>query len=275
MTGTLNAPITAATEIRVQALQKSFGDHLVLNGMALEIEKGEMVAVVGRSGCGKTVLLNHILGLMTPDSGHVWVADNEMDGAPLVDVTQFEDAIEIARIHTHWGVVFQRNALFSGSVFENLALWLREVKNLRSDGITEIARAVLTSVTLPVTADFLESEAASLSGGMAKRLAIARALSMDPVVLFYDEPTTGLDPVSAAEIQDLILATHQGGAITTIIITHDKDLLSRLGPRTVMLHEGRVYFDGSFEEFRSANSEIIRPYFVSMPTLHGRAPDFH
>lgn len=270
----------ATTEIRVQALQKSFGDNRVLNGMDLEIEKGELVAVVGRSGCGKTVLLNHILGLITPDSGHVWVADNAMDGAPLVDITQFEDAIEIARIHTHWGVVFQRNALFSGSVFENLALWLREVKNFESDAITEIARAVLTSVALPVTADFLESDAASLSGGMAKRLAIARALSMDPVVLFYDEPTTGLDPVSAAEIQNLILATHQdrqqsSGTVTTIIITHDKDLLSRLHPRTVMLHEGRVYFDGSFEDFRAASSEIIRPYFASMPTLHGKAPDFH
>ena len=157
MTETLNAPITAATEIRVQALQKSFGDNRLLNGMELKIEKGEMVAVVGRSGCGKTVLLNHILGLMTPDSGHVWVADNEIDVAPLVDVTQFEDAIEIARIHTHWDVVFQRNALFSGSVFENLALWLREVRNLKSDAITKIARAVLTSVALPVTADFLES----------------------------------------------------------------------------------------------------------------------
>ena len=115
---------------------------------------------------------------------------------------------------------------------------------------------------------------------MAKRLAIVRALSMNSAVLFYDEPTTGLDPVSAAEIQGLILAMHQDGqqsdgAMTTIIITHDKDLLNRLEPRTVMLHEGRVYFDGSFEDFRSTNSEIIRPYFAAMPTLHGRAPDFH
>ncbi len=177
MTETLNAQITAATETRVQALQKSFGDNRVLNGMELKIEKGEKVAVVGRSGCGKTVLLNHILELMTPDSGHVWVADNEIDGAPLVDVTQFEDAIVIARIHTHWGVVFQRNALFPGSVFEILALWLREVRNLKSDAITKIARA----------------------------------LSMNPAVLFYNEPSTGLDPVSAAEIQGLILAMHQDG----------------------------------------------------------------
>jgi phospholipid/cholesterol/gamma-HCH transport system ATP-binding protein len=276
----LHASMPGCTEIRVQAVQKSFGDNGVLNGMELEIEKGEMVAVVGRSGCGKTVLLNLILGLMKPDSGDVWVADNKTNGAPLVDVTQFEDAIGIARIQTHWGVVFQSNALFSGSVFENLALWLREVKNLDPGAITEIARAVLGSVDLPITPKFLDSDAASLSGGMAKRLAIACALSMDPVVLFYDEPTTGLDPVTAIEIQELILTTHQGGqqsdgAITTIIITHDKDLLSRLGPRTVMLHEGRVYFDGSFEDFRGASSEIIRPYFASMPTLHGRAPDFH
>jgi phospholipid/cholesterol/gamma-HCH transport system ATP-binding protein len=106
---------------------------------------------------------------------------------------------------------------------------------------------------------------------MAKRLAVARALSMDPMVVFYDEPTTGLDPTSASQIQDLVLATHfERDDRTTIIITHDKDLLSRLQPRTVMMYEGRVYFDGPFEAFEASDSAIIRPYFHLMPVLHQR-----
>jgi len=128
---------------------------------------------------------------------------------------------------------------------------------------------------LPADDDFLDSSVDSLSGGMAKRLAIARALSMDPKVIFYDEPTTGLDPASAAQVQDLIQQTHEAEAPgrpqrTTLIITHDKDLLRRLQPQIVMLHEGRVSFDGSFDAFEASTSSIIRPYFDLMPTLQKR-----
>jgi phospholipid/cholesterol/gamma-HCH transport system ATP-binding protein len=214
-----------------------------------------------------------VLGLLAPDAGCVMVADHGVPGAPLVDLTEMEEA-EIDRLHAHWGVVFQRNALFSGTVFDNIALWLREVKNLEDDEIAPIAAQVLTAVALPADTDFLDNDAASLSGGMAKRLAIARALSMSPRVMFYDEPTTGLDPTTAAQIQDLVLNTHFDQAPesppTTIIVTHDKDLLQRLHPRTVMLHEGRVYFDGTFEAFQASNSPIIRPYFDLMPALQLR-----
>ena len=264
-----------AVEIRVEGLCRAFDDHHVLRGVDLEIHRGEVVAVVGGSGCGKTVLLNHILGLLSPDAGRVLVADHGPPGTPLVDPSLLNDA-ELDTIHTHWGVVFQNNALFSGTVYDNISLWLEEVKELGDDAITPIARSVLTAVALPIDDDFLNTDTNDLSGGMAKRLAVARALSMEPNVIFYDEPTTGLDPSSALQIQDLILTTHfdrktGDSERTTVIITHDKDLLGRLQPRTVMLHEGRVSFDGPFREFESSGSPLIRPYFDLMPVLHEKA----
>lgn len=259
-----------ASEIHIEGLHKAFGDHRVLRGVDLDIGRGELVAFVGGSGCGKTVLLNNILGQLKPDAGTVAVANHDKDGSPLVDIAQLDD-MELSRLHTHWGVVFQMNALFSGTVFDNIRLWLHEIKQLEDDDIVPIARDVLDAVALASDDGFLETDVNSLSGGMAKRLAVARALSMTPEVIFYDEPTTGLDPTSATQIQDLILSTHEKDAVrsrTTIIITHDKDLLNRLEPRTVMLHEGRVFFDGPFRDFAASSSSIIRPYFDLMPVFH-------
>lgn len=265
-----------ATEIRIEGLHKGFDEHRVLQGVDLEIRRGEILAVVGGSGCGKTVLLNNILGLLTPDAGCVLVADHELADAPLVDLSA-ADETERDRIHTHWGVVFQPNALFSGTVYDNIHLWLNEIRNLEDESIRPIARKVLEAVALPSDDDFLDTDTGSLSGGMAKRLAIARALSMAPKVIFYDEPTTGLDPTSAAQVQDLVFETHferspDEPERTTVIITHDKDLLNRLQPRIVMLYEGKVFFDGPFEDFAGSNSPIVRPYFDLMPVLHQGGP---
>ena len=264
-------------EIRIEGLHKAFDDHRVLRGIDLEIRSGEIVAIVGGSGCGKTVLLNHILGQLKPDRGRVSVADHSQTPPALRDIAGLDDQA-LCDVHTHWGVVFQRNALFSGSVLDNIALWLSDIKNLSDEAIAPIARRVLAAVALPCDDAFLATPTESLSGGMAKRLAVARALAMEPAVMFYDEPTTGLDPTSASQIQDLILATHAGSessaaapARTTLIVTHDKDLLSRLEPRTVMLHDGRVAFDGPFAGFKAATDPIIRPYFDLMPVLHQRA----
>lgn len=259
-------------EIRIEGLHKAFGGNPVLRGIDLTVQRGDCLAIVGGSGCGKTVLLNHILGQLRPDAGRVCVADHSLPDAPLRDLAGLDES-ERDRIRVHWGVVFQRNALFSGTVYENIALWLREVKHFDDAEIVPIARRALAAVALPDDDEFLARAHDELSGGMAKRLAVARALAMEPAVLFYDEPTTGLDPISSAQIHELICATHeapgpQGAPHTSVIITHDKDLLSRLEPRTVMLHDGRVYFDGPFAEFRDSRAPIIRPYFEVMPLLH-------
>jgi len=264
-------------EILIEGLHKSFDCNHILKGIDLTIRRNSIVAIVGGSGCGKTVLLNHILGLLDPDQGRVQVADHDKQGSPLVDLGGLTPN-QIDHIHMHWGVVFQKNALFSGSVYENIELWLSEVKNMENREIMPIARKVLEAVALPQDDDFLDRDVYDLSGGMAKRLAVARALAMKPLVIFYDEPTTGLDPTSAAQIHDLIVSTHDefreaGHDRTTVIITHDKDLLNRLRPRTVMLHEGQVFFDGPLDEFEKSDSPKIRPYFDIMPILQrGQKP---
>lgn len=264
----------AATEILVEDVHKSFNEHGVLTGVTLEINRGDLTAIVGGSGCGKTVLLKHILRQLLPDQGRILIADHERPDHALVDIADLSED-DMDRLRTHWAVVFQRNALFSGSVFENIALWFREVKGLTDGQIRPIAVESLESVGFKDIDSLLNKDRDELSGGMAKRVAVARALSMDPILMFYDEPTTGLDPTHAAQIHRLIYDTHQrptGRRIprTTVIITHDKDLLHRLEPRVVMLHEGRIFFDGAYAEFARSDSEIIRPYFDLMPILHRR-----
>ena len=261
-------------EIQTIELHKAFNDNQVLKGVDVSIYEGDTVAIVGGSGCGKTVLMNLILGQLKPDRGEIMVIDHDKPDLPFCNLSQI-DEFERDNLHKHWGVVFQRNALFSGTVYENIALWLKEVRSMEDESILPIARRSLEAVSLPYDDEFLYMDHDQLSGGMAKRLAVARALAMEPVVLFYDEPTTGLDPISSAQIHDLIFDTHNhiladGVARTTIIITHDKDLLNRIQPRTIMLHEGKVFFDGQFDRFKKSRSKIIRPYFDLMPVLQKR-----
>lgn len=267
----MSARKRAEIEIQITGLHKAYDDRKVLRGIDLEIRCGDVLAIVGGSGVGKTVLLDLILSRAIPDSGRIRVLNHSATRKALVDLRKIGD-LELDDIHRHWGVVFQRNALFSGTVLFNIALWLREVKLLDEAEVLPVARASLNAVGLPVTDEFLAQPQESLSGGMAKRLALARALAMDPMVVFYDEPTTGLDPVTAGQIHDLIHVTHhQVACRTSVIVTHDKDLLKRLRPRTVMLHEGKIHFDGAFEKFEQSRSPIIRPYFDTMPVLQDRA----
>lgn len=262
-------------EIKVEDLHRSFGAHEVLRGIGLEIRSGEIVVIVGSSGRGKTVLLDHIIGLLTPTSGRIRVADHDLPDNPLVDLAA-TDPDRLDRIRLHWAVVFQKNALFSGSVYENIALWLREHTEKPERAIRRAAIESLRAVDLDEK-DVLDKDRDSLSGGMAKRVAIARAVAVDPVVLFYDEPTTGLDPVVAGRIHELIWKTHNrpvqtaaGVPRSTIIVTHDKELLRRLRPRVVMLDAGRVCFDGEYDRFEESPVEAAKLYLQAMPVLHAR-----
>jgi phospholipid/cholesterol/gamma-HCH transport system ATP-binding protein len=201
----------------------------------------------------------------------VLVADHEARGAPLVDLASLTDE-EMDRIRRHWAVVFQKNALYTGTVYENIALGLIDVKGLSESEALERSRKMLASVGLEPDR-VLKLDRDELSGGMAKRVAVARALAMDPYLMFYDEPTTGLDPELGKKIQDLIFDVHvsspkPGVERTSIIVTHDMTLLGRLEPRVVMLHDGRIVFDGTSAAFRETKCDVAQPYIEVMPVLH-------
>lgn len=269
-------------ELCARGISKSFGERVVLSGINLTVKRGDMLSVVGGSGSGKTVLLHVLAGLIAADTGVVLVADHSREPPGLVDLNLLdEDSRD--RVRLSWAVVFQRNALFSGTVYENIALLLREHDamlhgehdaTLTEARIGEIARESLAAAALDVD-DVLNKDRDALSGGMAKRVAIARAIAIDPALIFYDEPTTGLDPVISGQIHELVFNMHHrpradGSPRTSIIVTHDKELLRRIKPRVLMLYEGRIAFDGPYEEFEAAKDGPAREYLQAMPVLHAR-----
>jgi phospholipid/cholesterol/gamma-HCH transport system ATP-binding protein len=275
---------SAHPEIVVEGLWKSFDGKAVLSGIDLRIDQGELVAIVGGSGCGKTVLLKHVTGHLTPDRGRVLVADHEAEPdrlgpPPLREIASLDEAA-LDRLRVHWAVVFQRNALLTGSVHHNLAIELREVGGLDESKILPLAEQALREVGLDPDL-VLERDRDLLSGGMAKRVAIARALVMDPVLVLYDEPTAGLDPEMCEQIHELIRRTHAttpslsasrpGLRRTSVVVTHDTGLLQRLRPRVVMLNGGRIIFDGDFDSFMVSKDAHIRPYLQQMHGLQARS----
>ena len=271
---------TPTLEVVAEEVRKSFNNREVLHGISLSITAGELVAVVGSSGCGKTVLLDNLTGLMRPDSGRVLVADHSTPGSALVDLSTLSSD-EFDRVRLHWQIVFQRNALYSGSVHDNIALWLSEHTEMNEAEVLARVRESLEAAALDVD-DVIGKDRDELSGGMAKRVAIARAIATDPRVIFYDEPTSGLDPVLGGHIHELIWAVHhrplhQSGHTpqprTTMVVTHDKELLRRLRPRIVMLDKGQICFVGSFDEFVGATTPEASQYLQVMPVLHARSPD--
>lgn len=259
--------------IRCEQVHKAFGEQQVLQGVDLDVRQGELVAIVGASGGGKSVLLHCITGHLRIDAGRVRVADFDDPAAPLRDVNELtEDQMD--NIRKHWAVVFQRNALFSGTVLENMLLLPKEILGLSEPQVIPRAQVALKAVGLD-PAMVLPREREKLSGGMAKRVSIARALVLDPAIIFYDEPTAGLDPEHTTIVHDLIAATHArrtetGIERTSVVITHDTALLKRITPRVVMLDKGRITFDGPFSAFIASDLPVVRPYLEMMPALHLR-----
>jgi phospholipid/cholesterol/gamma-HCH transport system ATP-binding protein len=241
--------------ISIRKLHKSFGDEPVLRGLSLEVENGETVAIIGRSGCGKSVLLKHIIGLLKPDEGEVVV-----DG---VTMSTAKDA-ELQRIRRNIGFLFQGSALFdSMSVEENVTIGLWEHGERDRLKLSSITSEKLALVGLHGIESAMPSD---LSGGMKKRVALARALASEPKYMFYDEPTTGLDPVTSDQIDDLVKDLTARLHVTSIIVTHDLFTVERIAKRVVFLSDGRVEFDGTPAELSASRDSVIQKFLERYKT---------
>lgn len=232
--------------IKIVELKKSFEDKVVLRGVNLEIYDGEKLVVIGRSGCGKSVLLKHILNLMQPDDGYILI-----DDVPIKKISQKD----LFFLRKQFGFLFQGAALFdSMTVAENVGLPLKEHTTLSEKQIRLKVSEKLEMVGLPGTEKLYPSE---LSGGMKKRVGLARAIIMDPKYVLYDEPTTGLDPIMAANIDYLINDLNEKLGVTSIVVTHDMQSVSRIADRVVMLHMGKIIFNGDLDHLYHSNNPVV------------------
>jgi len=226
-----------------------FGDLEVLKRLHLDVEQGTSVVILGESGCGKTVLLRCIIGLQRPDGGRVLY-----EGRDVCAMSEREKV----EMRKHFGMLFQGGALFDSlSVAENIAFSLERHTRLSRTEIREIVAEKLELVGLPGIQDKMPAE---LSGGMKKRVALARAISMDPQIILYDEPTTGLDPIMADQINDLIIKMREALGVTSLVVTHDIDSAQKVGDRLVMMHDGRFIFDGTPEEIVISTDPLVRSF---------------
>ena len=235
--------------IEVRDLQKSFGGQKILDGMSFRIENGESGVIIGRSGGGKSVLIKHLIGLLQPDSGEVLV-----DGENIGQMNERQ----LLRVRRNFGMVFQGAALFdSMTVAENVAFGLRRHEHLTEDEITRRVANILEIVDLPGTEN---KKPAELSGGMRKRVGLARAVVYEPQIVLYDEPTTGLDPIASDSIDQMIMRVHQHLKVTTVVVTHDMRSARRVGDRILMLHEKKIYANGTPEEIFKSSDPVVRQF---------------
>jgi phospholipid/cholesterol/gamma-HCH transport system ATP-binding protein len=239
--------------IRFRDVKKAFGPKQVLDGFSLDIPDGQTTVLLGYSGTGKSVALKHIVGLLEPDEGTV-----EVDGRVIEDLSR--DAL--AEVRRSIGYVFQFAALFDSlSVFDNVAL------GLRHQGLaeTEVDARVTRSLTVVGLADQGPRFPAELSGGMRKRVGIARAIALEPRYILYDEPTTGLDPVTSAVIDDLMVRTKRELGVTGVVVTHDMRSAFAVGDRIAMLYQGRVHLVGTADEIRRTEDPLVRQFIEGRP----------
>uniref|UniRef100_A0A7C4YR67 ABC transporter ATP-binding protein n=1 Tax=candidate division WOR-3 bacterium TaxID=2052148 RepID=A0A7C4YR67_UNCW3 len=237
--------------IKIVDLHKSFGENYVLKGVNLEIFDGETIVIIGKSGCGKSVLLKHIMGILKPDRGKIYVDE--------LDISSSKN--NIFEIRKKFGLVFQSAALFDSlTVAENVIIGLVEHKKMKMDDMLKIAKEKLELVGLKGVENFKPAE---LSGGMRKRVGIARALALDPEYILYDEPTTGLDPIMADKINMLIIDLKERLKKTTVVVTHDMHSAFKIGDRICMLNEGKIIFDGTPEELLKSKIKEVKEFIQS------------
>ena len=240
--------------IRVRDLKKSFGDKVVLDGANLDVWPGESLVVIGQSGVGKSVLIKCIIGILTPDEGTI-----EIDGE-VITAPGFRSMDLIRR---KFGMLFQYAALFDSlKVWENVGFALIQHTHMNTGQIREVAEEKLRMVGLPGTLDLMPSE---LSGGMRKRVGLARAIAMEPAIMLYDEPTTGLDPIRADSINDLIIQLREELSVASITITHDMISAYKIADRITMLYKGKLIATGTPDEIRSSDNSYVQQF------IHGRA----
>ncbi|CAJ47737.1 ABC transporter ATP-binding protein [Bordetella avium] len=253
MAATLNDDgLTLTPVISVSGLRTAFGDHVVHDNLNLTVYPGEILVLVGGSGSGKTVLLRQIIGLTRPARGEVRILGH--------DITKLTGA-ERRRLSERWGMLFQSGALFSAlTVFDNIALPLRELRTLPEDFIQDVVMCRLDMVGLNAK-DALKSPS-DLSGGMVKRVALARALALDPELLFLDEPTAGLDPLRSDDFVDLVQSLHRQLGFTVVMVTHDLDTLLALATRVAVLADKRVIACDTVPEILKINHPFIKSFFL-------------
>ncbi len=232
--------------IRLINLHKRFGSLVVLNGVSLEVVAGKTLVVLGASGSGKSVMLKHIVGLLTPDKGEVWFEETRIDTLRHG---------ELMRVRTQMGFLFQMGALFDSLTnLENVAFPLTEHTKLSAGDARDKAQRMLELVGLPDVGPKMPSQ---VSGGQRKRVALARAIVMEPKVILYDEPTTGLDPIRSDVISEVILKLQRELGVTSVVVTHDMANAFKVADRIVMLHDGKVAFDGTADEIRASENAVV------------------